>query len=70
MDFQRIARLEKTIWRTVSPLVCGHLIEWHVPNRVLRQFGIDQHITGPFDTEARVYDVDLRGKSTTDWTIE
>ena len=70
MDFQRIARLEKTILHTVSPLVCGNLIEWHVPNRVLQQFGMNQHIIWPFDTEARVYDVDLRGKSTTDWTIE
>uniref|UniRef100_A0A2N9GDR6 Aminotransferase-like plant mobile domain-containing protein n=1 Tax=Fagus sylvatica TaxID=28930 RepID=A0A2N9GDR6_FAGSY len=43
----------KNIWRTVSPLVCGHLIEWHVPNRVLRQFGMEQDIPGPFDTEAR-----------------
>lgn len=60
----------KDIWRTMSPLVCGHLIEWHVPNPVLRQFGMEQDIPGPFDTETRVHDVDLRGKSNTDWTIE
>uniref|UniRef100_A0A2N9IP15 Aminotransferase-like plant mobile domain-containing protein n=1 Tax=Fagus sylvatica TaxID=28930 RepID=A0A2N9IP15_FAGSY len=58
------------IWRTKSPLVCGHLIEWHLPNRVLRQFGMEQDIPGPFDTETRLHDVDLRGKSDTDWTIE
>jgi hypothetical protein len=31
---------------------------------------MEQDIPGPFDTETRVHDVDLRGKSDTDWTIE
>uniref|UniRef100_A0A2N9HW03 Aminotransferase-like plant mobile domain-containing protein n=1 Tax=Fagus sylvatica TaxID=28930 RepID=A0A2N9HW03_FAGSY len=31
---------------------------------------MEQDIPGPFDTETRVHDVDLRGKSNTDWTIE
>uniref|UniRef100_A0A2N9GV17 Aminotransferase-like plant mobile domain-containing protein n=1 Tax=Fagus sylvatica TaxID=28930 RepID=A0A2N9GV17_FAGSY len=34
------------------------------------QFGMEQDIPGPFDTETRLHDVDLRGKSDTDWTIE
>jgi hypothetical protein len=31
---------------------------------------MEQDIPGPFDTETRLHDVDLRGKSDTDWTIE
>ena len=31
---------------------------------------MEQDIPGPFDTEAQVHEVDLRGKSNTDWTIE
>uniref|UniRef100_A0A2N9HYF3 Aminotransferase-like plant mobile domain-containing protein n=2 Tax=Fagus sylvatica TaxID=28930 RepID=A0A2N9HYF3_FAGSY len=31
---------------------------------------MEQDIPGPFDTETRVHDVNLRGKSDTDWTIE
>uniref|UniRef100_A0A9I9E9Q4 Aminotransferase-like plant mobile domain-containing protein n=1 Tax=Cucumis melo TaxID=3656 RepID=A0A9I9E9Q4_CUCME len=32
------------IWRTISPLICFYIGEWHHPDRVLRQFGIQQAV--------------------------
>ena len=37
----------RDIWRSVVPLICIHIIEWHYPNRVLRQFGCIQPIPHP-----------------------
>ncbi|KAJ9174995.1 hypothetical protein P3X46_013582 [Hevea brasiliensis] len=32
------------IWKAVVPLICFHIIEWHQPDRVMRQFGLAQPI--------------------------
>ena len=32
------------IWRASVPLICFHIVEWHHPDRVLRQFGMQQPI--------------------------
>ena len=29
-------------WRSVCPLICYYIVEYHLPNRVMRQFGILQ----------------------------
>ena len=31
-------------WFAVVPLICFHVVEWHQPDRVLRQFGMQQPI--------------------------
>ncbi|KAH1229491.1 Serine/threonine-protein phosphatase 7 long form [Glycine max] len=31
-------------WCAVVPLICFHVVEWHQPDRVLRQFGMQQPI--------------------------
>ena len=30
--------------RARVPMICHDIVEWHVPDRVLRQFGLRQHI--------------------------
>lgn len=32
------------IWRAKVPLKCFHVVEWHYPDRVMRQFGLEQPI--------------------------
>lgn len=54
------------IWRTVSPLICFHIVEWHLPNRVIRQFGMKQLIPEVCNTEPRLHTIDLRHA---DWSI-
>ena len=35
-----ICLADQEIWRTMSPLICFDTVEWHRPERVLRQFGL------------------------------
>ncbi|KAJ9146396.1 hypothetical protein P3X46_028667 [Hevea brasiliensis] len=35
----------RPIWKAVVPLICFHIIEWHQPDRVMRQFGLLHEIT-------------------------
>uniref|UniRef100_A0A9I9E861 Aminotransferase-like plant mobile domain-containing protein n=1 Tax=Cucumis melo TaxID=3656 RepID=A0A9I9E861_CUCME len=53
------------IWRTISPLICFYIGEWHHPDRVLRQFGIQQVVPCDCNTEPLLHNIDLR---TTDWS--
>ncbi|WJZ84265.1 hypothetical protein VitviT2T_003876 [Vitis vinifera] len=58
----------KDIWCTISPLICFHIIEWHRPDRVLRQFGFRQGIPQPCDNESILHKCDLKGRHDVDWT--
>ncbi|XP_021599298.1 serine/threonine-protein phosphatase 7 long form homolog [Manihot esculenta] len=59
-------RQGREIWRAVVPLICFHIVEWHQPDRVMRQFGMQQHIPAEPQQSAALHDVDLR-KSDTNW---
>uniref|UniRef100_A0A2N9I3F0 Aminotransferase-like plant mobile domain-containing protein n=1 Tax=Fagus sylvatica TaxID=28930 RepID=A0A2N9I3F0_FAGSY len=57
----------REIWRTVAPLICVHIVEMHCPDCVLRQFGMQQSIPRPINTDVTLHAVTLR-KRDTDWT--
>lgn len=51
------------IWRSISPLICFHISEWHLPNRVMRQFGLKQGIPEECNTELKLHAIDLRSQN-------
>ncbi|KAJ7950449.1 Serine/threonine-protein phosphatase [Quillaja saponaria] len=57
----------RDIWRAVVPLICFHIIEWHQPDRVMRQFGLQQSIPKLPKQEDHLHKIDLRGRFNFDW---
>lgn len=55
------------IWQTVSPLICFDVVEFHHPDRVLRQFGQQQNIPAICDTIPDIHLTDRRGRQNYDW---
>uniref|UniRef100_A0A2N9I654 Aminotransferase-like plant mobile domain-containing protein n=1 Tax=Fagus sylvatica TaxID=28930 RepID=A0A2N9I654_FAGSY len=60
-------RPDQEVWRSVTPLICFQIVEWHLPNRALRQFGMQQDIPQPANTDVKLHDCDLRGKVHENW---
>lgn len=58
------------IWCAVVPLVCFHIVEWHQPDRVLRQFGLSQPIPRRPFQPPHLHDVSLRGRHEVNWPQE
>ncbi|CAH9095095.1 unnamed protein product [Cuscuta europaea] len=57
------------IWRARVPLICFDIVELHLPDRVLRQFGYEQVIPAPIDTYVDLHRLDKRWKHTEDWAL-
>ncbi|XP_052189604.1 serine/threonine-protein phosphatase 7 long form homolog [Diospyros lotus] len=55
------------IWSAEVPLICFDLVEWHLPSRVMRQFGWVQDIPPTKSTETTLHNKDRRGMRVTDW---
>ncbi|KAL7174263.1 hypothetical protein ACSBR2_033507 [Camellia fascicularis] len=51
------------------PLICFDIVEWHLPDRVLRQYGRVQSVPDRCDTEWRLHATDRRGRAGTDWSV-
>ncbi|XP_029127014.1 serine/threonine-protein phosphatase 7 long form homolog [Cajanus cajan] len=56
------------IWGSVIPLLSLCICEWHQPDRVMRQFGLQQPIPNAPITPAHVHALTLWGKTDDDWT--
>ena len=62
-----ISLADQEIWRMMSPLICFDIVEWHRPERVLRQFGLQQEITPFCSIELKLHSVNRRGRHKCDW---
>ncbi|RVW69911.1 Serine/threonine-protein phosphatase 7 long form-like [Vitis vinifera] len=64
-----ICLADQDIWQIMSPLVFFDIVEWHRPERVLRQFGLIQGIpsTPPIDSD--LHSIDRRGRPQFDWRL-
>lgn len=58
----------EAIWMSRVPLICFERVEWHLPDRVLRQFGMLQGIPRDCDTEPDLHRVDKRGNAGVRWS--
>ncbi|KAH1197595.1 Serine/threonine-protein phosphatase 7 long form [Glycine max] len=54
-------------WCAVLPLICFHVVEWHQPDRVLRQFGMQQPIPESLSQPWNVHELTLKGKQDENW---
>ena len=49
------------------PMICFNVVEWHQPDRVMRQFGLQQPIPGPPLQPSNIHGLTLKGKSGHNW---
>lgn len=54
-------------WRATTYLICFDIVELHLPERVMRQFGFRQLIPPEVDTGDRLHRTDRRGKGEVNW---
>ncbi|XP_004981664.1 serine/threonine-protein phosphatase 7 long form homolog isoform X1 [Setaria italica] len=59
-----ICTFGSAVWRSRTPLICFQIVEMHVPDRVLLQFGMVQHIPDPVEAVERVT---MQGKADQNW---
>ncbi|XP_057537485.1 serine/threonine-protein phosphatase 7 long form homolog isoform X2 [Amaranthus tricolor] len=48
------------IWRSRCPLICFDIVELYLPDRVMRQFGLEQVIPHACDTQPQIHAIDQR----------
>ncbi|KAI8021447.1 hypothetical protein LOK49_LG03G00523, partial [Camellia lanceoleosa] len=69
-SFPSYCTVGRDIWMAQVPLICFDIIEWHLPDRVLRQFGQVQSVPDRFDAHLAMHFRDRRGKMAIDWAKE
>ncbi|KAH0656021.1 hypothetical protein KY285_030903 [Solanum tuberosum] len=55
-------RVGRDIWHARVPIFCWDVVEVHLPDRVMRQFGLVQEIPSPFPFDATHFHYDRRGR--------
>ncbi|KAM3359132.1 hypothetical protein P3S68_022065 [Capsicum galapagoense] len=63
-------RAGRDMWRVRVPIFCWDVVEVHLPNRVMRQFGLQQVIPTPFLFDSTHFGHDRRGRPNTNWELE
>ncbi|KAL5179933.1 Serine/threonine-protein phosphatase 7 long form [Glycine soja] len=59
--------MRSVAWYAVVPLICFQIIEWHQPDRVLRQFGMQQPIPDSPSQPLNIHGITLKGKHNENW---
>ena len=59
-DLPDICRSGHGIWRSHCPLICSDIVELHLLDRVMRQFGLEQVISDVCDTQPALHEIDKR----------
>ena len=54
-------------WCAAVPLICFQVIEWHQPDKVLRQFGMQQPIPRCHSQPFNIHSITLKGKHDENW---
>ncbi|KAL5127800.1 Serine/threonine-protein phosphatase 7 long form [Glycine soja] len=54
-------------WYAVVPLICFQVIEWHQPDKVLRQFGMQQPIPESPSQPLNIHGITLKRKHDENW---
>ena len=49
------------------PLICFDIVEVHLPERALRQYGLVQGIPPPCDTELQLHQISRKNQGTKKW---
>ena len=62
-----ICVVESVAWCALVPLICFQVIEWHQPDRVLRQFGMQQPIPRCPSQPLNIHGITLKGKHDENW---
>ena len=55
-----ICRDSQVIWRSRCPLICFDIVKFHLTDRVMRQFGLEQKISNACDTQTTLRAIDRR----------
>ncbi|KAH1265081.1 Serine/threonine-protein phosphatase 7 long form [Glycine max] len=62
-----VCLVESLAWYVVVPLICFQVIEWHQPDRVLRQFGMQEPIPESPSQPLNIHGITLKGKHDENW---
>ncbi|KAL5134694.1 Serine/threonine-protein phosphatase 7 long form [Glycine soja] len=67
MNLSQVCFFGSVLWTCIIPLICFQKVEWHQPDRVMRQFGMQQPIPGPVMQPNNIHDLTLKGKEGKNW---
>ena len=63
------SRAAQNMWLYCGPLICFWIVEWHAPERVLRQLGYSQTIPLPPRFHDELHDIKHEPNSNSDWGV-
>ncbi|KAH1266120.1 Serine/threonine-protein phosphatase 7 long form [Glycine max] len=67
MNLSQVCFFGSVLWTCIIPLICFQEVEWHQPDRVMRQFGMQQPIPEPVMQPNNIHDLTLKGKEGKNW---